>query len=123
MVCSSHFDWWKLPSCHEGKGNATLFVLWVCTDLHLDIVVEKALAKTFYFQINLKSAQQDYPSSRLPEFTPEDQTEVALSADFLGINHYIVHLVYPKEGSIDIVSYFEDSDTATYEDSRWYRYQ
>ena len=75
-----------------------------------------------FFQITLKSARQGFLHSRLPEFSAEDQTEIAKSADFLGINHYIVNLVFPKEGNIDVVSYFEDSDTGSIQDSSWYRY-
>jgi hypothetical protein len=56
----------------------------------------------------------------LPTFTAEEVAEIAMSADFIGINHYTASVVSPKESSINDVSYWADSDTADYQDSTWY---
>ncbi|XP_059091138.1 cytosolic beta-glucosidase-like [Tigriopus californicus] len=71
-------------------------------------------------KIDAKSQEQGFEKSRLPEFTAEESAEIKGSFDFLGINHYTTHIVYPEIGSIDEVSYFLDDDTTDYQDSNWY---
>ena len=44
---------------------------------------------------------------------------VAGSADFIGVNFYTVDIVTPKTYSVDEVSYYADSDTATYQRDTW----
>ncbi|XP_049866270.1 lactase/phlorizin hydrolase-like [Pectinophora gossypiella] len=45
-------------------------------------------------KIAAKSAEQGYPRSRLPEFTPEEVEYIRGTADFFGLNHYTTELVF-----------------------------
>jgi lactase-phlorizin hydrolase len=71
-------------------------------------------------KVDSKSILQGYPESRLPFFTPEEEAEIAGSADFLGINHYTTNLVYLQQGDISTPSFFEDDDVVNYTDDTMY---
>lgn len=73
-------------------------------------------------RIAAKSAEQGYPRSRLPAFTPEEIEYVKGSSDFMGINHYITQIVYRNEsvyGMYDSPSYYDDQDVVQYQPTEW----
>lgn len=73
--------------------------------------------------IDMKSEQQGFAQSRLPQFTEEESLEIANSADFLGINYYTSQLVYPTDPEdIDIsqMGWQYDTDAKSFQDHRWY---
>ncbi len=72
------------------------------------------------WQIDAKSEAQGFTESRLPTFTDEESAEIAGSFDFLGVNHYTTNLVYPEDGDLSVVSFFEDADVVNYSDESWY---
>jgi len=71
-------------------------------------------------KVDSKSILQGFPQSRLPSFTPEEEVEIAGSADFIGVNHYTTNLVYPEIGDIGTPSFFEDDDVVNYRDDSMY---
>merc|ERR1712018_318666 len=71
-------------------------------------------------QIDSKSEKQGLPESRLPSFTEEESAMLAGSYDFIGMNFYTSDVVYPQEGDINKIDYYEDQDVATYQDPTWY---
>ena len=46
---------------------------------------------------------------------------VAGSFDFLGLNTYSTQKVYPEEGDINTVSFYEDDGVGTYVDETFYK--
>ena len=71
-------------------------------------------------KIDAKSEAQGYPESRLPSFTADQQSMVANSSDFLGINFYTSEIVYPVDEGVEDVSYFKDDDADLYKDPTWF---
>ena len=67
-------------------------------------------------QIDAKSKEQGFPTSRLPHFTADEAKEIAGSFDFLGVNHYTSKLAEPKEP--DLKDLAADSDVKTWQDDR-----
>ncbi len=76
--------------------------------------------KSVLAQVDSKSQQQGFPTSRLPEFTAAESAEIMDSSDFIGLNFYSSYVTYPKAGNINVVSYYEDQDVASYQDDTWY---
>ncbi|GBP05960.1 Myrosinase 1 [Eumeta japonica] len=73
-------------------------------------------------KIAAKSAEQGYPRSRLPEFTPQEIANVRGSCDFFGLNHYTSNYVYRNEsvyGVHPVPSLDDDLDTGYYQDPEW----
>jgi len=71
-------------------------------------------------KVDEKSTAQNFPSSRLPEFTAEESAMIQSSSDFLGINMYTSYLTSPKDEGIQDVSYFKDDDTVGELDPAWF---
>ena len=71
-------------------------------------------------KVDAKSEAQGFPTSRLPEFTAEEEQMIKNSSDFLGINFYTSEIVYPSDESTEDVSYYNDDDVASYKDPNWY---
>lgn len=66
------------------------------------------------------SKLENYPSSRLPQFTNDEITSIKGSADFLGLNHYTTALVSQNEYPIDApTSFFKDKGVKTEADPSW----
>nr|XP_034837239.1 myrosinase 1-like [Maniola hyperantus] len=68
-----------------------------------------------------KSAEQGYPTSRLPELTDEEKNLVRGTADFFGVNHYTAFLVSATEYKMDypIPSLYADVDVGSYVPPEW----
>ncbi|CAG5129141.1 unnamed protein product [Candidula unifasciata] len=68
-----------------------------------------------------KSRRQGFASSRLPEFTDAEKILNNGSADFLGVNHYISHLVRNRPNPDSTPSYEFDGDLELTQDTCWPR--
>ena len=71
-------------------------------------------------KIDEKSEQQGFEKSRLPNFTDEESLSIQGTSDFLGINFYTSHVVYPEVGDIYDISFYSDQDVGSYQDDTWY---
>lgn len=71
-------------------------------------------------KVDTKSAQQGFPESRLPTFTPDQKLLVQGSADFFGLNYYTGLLAENKVSDINVVDYSADQDLETSYDPSWY---
>ncbi|XP_014362015.2 lactase-phlorizin hydrolase [Papilio machaon] len=73
-------------------------------------------------KVAAKSAEQGFPRSRLPEFTPEEIDYVRGSSDFFGLNHYSTYIVYRNQSLNNyhnVPSYYDDMNAAPYQSSEW----
>ncbi|XP_037301194.1 myrosinase 1-like [Manduca sexta] len=73
-------------------------------------------------RIAQKSAEQGYPRSRLPEFTPEEIDYLRGTSDLFGLNHYSTHLTYRNEsviGYYKVPSYDDDLSIISYASPDW----
>ncbi|XP_030033142.2 myrosinase 1 [Manduca sexta] len=72
--------------------------------------------------VALKSAEQGYPRSRLPELSDDEVTHIQGSADFLGINTYTSRLAY-RDASLDglyaVPSFGDDVGAVFVKDPSW----
>lgn len=70
----------------------------------------------------MKSAEQGYPRSRLPELSAEEVAMIRGSSDFFGMNTYTSKLAYRDaslEGMYAVPSYMDDMGAVTIKDSTW----
>jgi len=70
-----------------------------------------------------KSEQQGFNTTRLPEFTEQEKSEISGSSDFLGINHYTTGLVFPTNldsPDNDKMGWPYDSGVSCTVDKKWY---
>ncbi|XP_023935446.2 myrosinase 1-like [Bicyclus anynana] len=77
--------------------------------------------KEFSEIVAKKSAEQGYPSSRLPAFTEEEREYVRGASDFFGVNHYTANLISANEykGNWPVPSMYADVDVGTYVPPEW----
>lgn len=72
-------------------------------------------------RIAVRSAEQGFPKSRLPEFTAEEIELLRGSSDFFGVNHYTSYYVY-RNSSVppyDVPSFDDDLGVAYYQLKDW----
>ncbi|XP_023935495.2 myrosinase 1-like [Bicyclus anynana] len=82
---------------------------------------EGGFPKEFSERVAKKSAEQGYPSSRLPAFTDEERKYVRGSSDFFGVNHYTSVLISATEhkGIWVVPSKYDDIDVGSYMPPEW----
>ncbi|XP_075986700.1 myrosinase 1-like [Anticarsia gemmatalis] len=72
--------------------------------------------------VRSKSAEQNYPWSRLPELSTVEVGTIRRSADFLGVNSFTTKLVY-RDASVDgmypVPSYMDDMGVVLVKDPSW----
>lgn len=68
-----------------------------------------------------RSKQQNFPRSRLPEFTPEEIERLKGSADFFGLNHYTSRIISarPRQVGIELPSQRDDLNVNVEADPSW----
>lgn len=71
-------------------------------------------------RIALRSGEQGFFQSRLPQFTPEEMERINGSADFIGINYYTTEIIFNQAYNISEVSYNADIGVGTTKDPLWY---
>jgi lactase-phlorizin hydrolase len=71
--------------------------------------------------VDKKSTEEGRNASRLPSFDNQWAKIINGSLDFLGLNHYTTHIVYPTKGGP--IDHNGDSETATYYDSSWPKFE
>ncbi|XP_037297612.1 lactase-phlorizin hydrolase [Manduca sexta] len=72
--------------------------------------------------VAIKSAEQGFARSRLPEFTTEEIDFVKGTSDFFGLNHYSSSMIYRNESVVGyhkIPSYDDDVQAITYQPDEW----
>lgn len=71
--------------------------------------------------VERKSAEQNYPSSRMPEFTDEEKKYVRGTSDFFGVNHYTAFFASATKYKLDypIPSLLADIDVGSYIPPEW----
>ncbi|CAH0683986.1 unnamed protein product [Chilo suppressalis] len=72
--------------------------------------------------IALKSAEQSFPKSRLPEMSAAEVALIRGSSDFFGINSYTTKLTYRDaslEGMYPVPSYMDDMGAVMIKDPSW----
>ncbi|CAG9566620.1 unnamed protein product [Danaus chrysippus] len=73
-------------------------------------------------RIAMKSKEQGFPRSRLPQFTPEEVDLIKGSSDFFGLNHYTTNIVYRNEsvnGYYSSPSFSDDVEVISYQEDSW----
>lgn len=71
-------------------------------------------------RVKSNSIAEGFEKSRLPEFTDEEQSMMAGSFDFIGLNHYSSDKVYfADEGAGDHPSHWADTGVIGYQDASW----
>ncbi|XP_052745821.1 lactase/phlorizin hydrolase-like [Bicyclus anynana] len=71
-------------------------------------------------RIAARSAEQGFPRSRLPEFTPEEIELVRGSSDFFSLNHYQTYNVNSSVPLYDVPSFDDDLRVAYYQSQGWF---
>jgi beta-glucosidase/6-phospho-beta-glucosidase/beta-galactosidase len=67
-----------------------------------------------------RSKLEDFPRSRLPQFTFAEKLNVKGTYDFLGLNHYTTWLVSDdEEPSLDQSGFYIDTKVARQQDPAW----
>lgn len=71
-------------------------------------------------QVLMKSLQQGYNESRLPEFTSAEVARIKGTADFFGLNHYTTQLIKHRVRDLSEGANYElDQDTEEFRDPSW----
>lgn len=72
--------------------------------------------------VAMKSAEQGFPTSRLPELSGLEVAMVRGSADFLGVNTFTTRMAYRDaslEGMYPVPSFLDDAGTVLIKDPNW----
>lgn len=77
--------------------------------------------KEIFEIVERKSAEQNYPTSRMPDFTDEEKEFVRGTYDFFGVNHYTASFVSATEYKREhpIPSLYADIDVGSYVPPDW----
>ena len=116
---------WKEPenSTDEGHRNASETAMMFDMGWYTEPILGTGKYPTVMRDnVDRKSTEQGYQSSRLPTFTPEESVMILNSSDFLGVNMYTSQLVYPKDETVpkEEASKNYDDDVFQYQDPDWY---
>ncbi|KAJ8923930.1 hypothetical protein NQ315_006706 [Exocentrus adspersus] len=85
--------WYEPGSDSDADKEAAERDILFIFGLYADPIFKGNWPQVVIDRIAMRSKGEGLEKSRLPEFTPEEQTYIAGTADFLALNHYTTHMV------------------------------